>query len=95
LEKLLVGQNGLGGSPSWHLSLVEVVEESSGRVTYFAADRWGYMVTGIALQSIQLQLDEGHLYQACYPIRQLFWFGFHLVMLMQSDVLGSRQVGVY
>jgi hypothetical protein len=42
LEKLLIGHNGLGGSRSWHLSLVEVVEETSGRVTYFAADRYGY-----------------------------------------------------
>jgi hypothetical protein len=41
LEKLLIGHNGLGGCPSWHLSLVEVVEEASGRVTYFAADRCG------------------------------------------------------
>jgi hypothetical protein len=40
LEKLLIGHNGLGDSPSWHLLLVEVVEEANGRVTYFAADRW-------------------------------------------------------
>lgn len=40
LQKLLIGHNGRGDNPSWHLALVEVVEEDTGRVTYFAADRY-------------------------------------------------------
>jgi hypothetical protein len=39
LQKLLIGHNNQGQATSWHLSLVEVVEEESGRTSYFAADR--------------------------------------------------------
>lgn len=41
LQKLLVGINNKGQAPSWHMSLVEVLDESTGAVTYFVANRWG------------------------------------------------------
>lgn len=39
LQKLLIGHNNKGEGPSWHLALVEVQEEDTGTVTFFAADR--------------------------------------------------------
>lgn len=39
LQKLLIGHNSQGQAPSWHLSMVEVVDETTSQTTYFAADR--------------------------------------------------------
>mgnify|MGYP001807101880 CR=1 FL=1 len=39
LQKLLIGHNNLGQAPSWHLSMVEVLDEDAGHTTYFAGDR--------------------------------------------------------
>eukprot|EP00775_Hariotina_reticulata_P013433 gene13433-13561_t len=40
LHKLLIGHNNKGEGPSWHLSLVEVLEEDTGAITFFGVDRW-------------------------------------------------------
>ncbi|WIA17082.1 hypothetical protein OEZ85_013981 [Tetradesmus obliquus] len=77
LEKLLTGHNGLGDSPSWHLSLVEVVEEATGRVTYFAADRWLGAASGDGLSEVTLaasSVDPRRAlveYQLCFLTSQL------------------------
>jgi hypothetical protein len=47
LQKLLIGINNKGQAPSWHLSLVEVVDENTGAVTYFAANRCGQAMAGL------------------------------------------------
>lgn len=40
LAKLLIGHDGRGDASSWKLEMVEVVEEESGKVAFFMADRY-------------------------------------------------------
>lgn len=39
-QRLTIGHTNCGPSPAWRLALAELVEEVSGKVTYFACDRW-------------------------------------------------------
>ncbi len=39
-QKLTIGHNNKGESPSWCLELVEVLDESSNTTTFFAASKW-------------------------------------------------------
>lgn len=39
-RKLTIGHNNKGPSPDWHLELVEVVEESSGKRYLFPCNKW-------------------------------------------------------
>ncbi len=40
LNSMSIGHNNMGPSPDWFLEMVEVLNEESGEITYFAANRW-------------------------------------------------------
>lgn len=58
LQKLLIGHNNQGQTPTWHLALVEVVDEDSGHTTYFAADRSGGLSYSAVLVGMRTVHDE-------------------------------------
>jgi hypothetical protein len=71
LQRLVIGHNNHGEAPAWQLSLVEVLEEVSGRVCFFAADRWLGTACGDGMSEVTLtaSLDDPRQQQCTYEVR--------------------------